>query len=172
MANEPTIQFTGNLTADPELRYTQSGQPVCNFTVAVTPRTHNKQSNTWTDGETSFFRCSLWGTHGENAAETLMKGMGVYVQGRFTQRTYQDKNGAERISLDVAVGEVGPTLRFQQAQVRKTGNGSQASQNGSQQAYGSQGGRGYPQGGYGPQNGAQHPDPAGNLAQLDSQPPF
>ena len=125
MANEPIITIVGNLTGDPELRTTSSGQSVCNFTVASTPRTLNKQTQAWEDGEAMFVRCSVWREYGENVAQSLTKGMRVIVQGRLQQRSYEH-NGERRTSLELQVDEVGPSLRYATATVAKTSrNGTQ-----------------------------------------------
>ena len=119
MAGEPIITIVGNLTADPELRYVSSGIPVASFTVASTPRTMNKQTQQWEDGEAMFVRCSVWRAYGENVAASLTKGMRVIVQGRLQQRSYEH-NGERRTSLELQVDEVGPSLRYAVAQVQKT----------------------------------------------------
>lgn len=118
MSNEPTMTITGNLTGDPELRYTGSGTPVANFTVASTPRSLNKQTNQWEDGEAMFVRCSVWREYGENVAESLTKGMRVVVTGRLTVRSYE-YNGEKRQSIEMQVDEVGPSLRYARVQVTK-----------------------------------------------------
>src|SRR5690606_1322743 len=103
MANETTITVVGNLTADPELRFTPSGAAVANLTVASTPRTYDKQTSEWKDGEALFVRCNLWRQAAENAAETLTKGMRVIVQGRLQQRSYETKEGEKRTVIELAV---------------------------------------------------------------------
>ena len=123
MAGEPIITVVGNLTGDPELRYVSSGTPVASFTVASTPRTLNRQTQQWEDGEAMFIRCSVWREHGENVAESLAKGMRVVVTGRLTVRNYE-YNGERRTSLEMQVDEIGPSLRYARAQVTKvTGGG-------------------------------------------------
>ncbi|RTE49794.1 single-stranded DNA-binding protein [Actinobaculum sp. 352] len=122
MAGEPIITVVGNLTADPELRYVASGTPVASFTVASTPRTLNRQTNQWEDGEAMFIRCSVWREYGENVAESLTKGMRVIVTGRLTVRSYE-YNGQQRTSLEMQVDEVGPALRYARAQVTKVSGG-------------------------------------------------
>ena len=117
--NEPTITLTGNLTADPELRYIGNGTPVADFTVASTPRTLNKQTNQWDEGEAMFFRCSVWRDHAENVTESLAKGMRVIVTGKLTQRSYQRKDGTPGVSLEIAVDEVAPSLRHATASVQR-----------------------------------------------------
>lgn len=123
MANEIEVTIVGNVTADPELRYTASGHPVCNFTVAQTPRNFDKGTQEWSDGEAMFFRCAVWREPAENVADTLSKGMRVIVKGRMVVRSYQTKRGETRQSFDVTADEVGPSLRFARAQVAKYGGG-------------------------------------------------
>lgn len=116
MANETVLTIVGNLTADPELRFTNSGIPVASFAVASTPRTFDKQAGEWRDGEALFMRCSAWRDLAENVAESLAKGARVIVQGRLQQRSYTDKEGNQRTSIDLQVDEVGPSLRYATAQ--------------------------------------------------------
>lgn len=123
MANEPTITIVGNLTADPELRYTASGTAVTNFTLASTPRTFNKHTNKWDDGETAFFRCSVWREYAENVANTLAKGMRVVAHGRLTTESYEH-NGETRTNLKIDIEAVGPDLRYATAQVTKATSSS------------------------------------------------
>lgn len=137
MAGEPIVTICGNLTADPEIRFMQSGQAVANFTVASTPRNQNKQTQQWEDGEAMFVRCSVWGEYAENVSESLVKGTRVLVTGKLTVRSYEAKNGERRQSIELAVDEVGPSLRYAKAQVQRTGQNQvsyQAQQNGYQQA--------------------------------------
>ena len=110
MANETNITIIGNLVADVELRFTPSGAAVANFTVASTPRTFNKASNEWEDGNTLFLPCSIWRDAAEHCAESLTKGTRVIVQGRLQQRSYDDREGNKRTIYEVAVDEVGPSL--------------------------------------------------------------
>ncbi|WP_249214137.1 single-stranded DNA-binding protein, partial [Micrococcus luteus] len=112
MAGETVITVVGNLTADPELRFTPNGAAVANFTVASTPRTFDRQTNEWKDGEALFLRCSVWREAAENVAESLTKGMRVIVQGRLRARSYDDRDGNRRTSWELDVDEVGPALRF------------------------------------------------------------
>lgn len=129
MANEPVVTIVGNLTADPELRYLSSGVAVASFTVASTPRTQNRQSGQWEDGEAMFVRCSVWREYAENAAESLAKGMRVIVTGRMTVRSYEANTGEKRQSIELQVDEIGPSLRYARARVaRVAANASQASQ--------------------------------------------
>ena len=120
MAGETTITVVGNLTADPELRYTQSGVPVVNFTVASTPRAFDKNSGEWKDGEALFLRCSLWRSYAENVAGSLTKGMRVIVQGNLKQRNYETREGERRSSFELDVVEIGPALRYATAEITRT----------------------------------------------------
>src|SRR5687767_7711263 len=112
MAGETPITVVGNLTADPELRFTPSGAAVASFTVASTPRTFDKQSNEWKDGESLFLRCSVWRQAAENAAESLTKGMRVIVSGRLKANSYETREGEKRTSYEIDVEEVGPSLKY------------------------------------------------------------
>ena len=138
MAGEPVVTIVGNLTGDPELRYVSSGTPVASFTVASTPRTLNRQTNQWEDGEAMFVRCSVWREYAENVAESLTKGMRVVVTGRMTVRQYE-YNGERRTSIELQVDEVGPALRYARAQVTRVSGG----QGGSNQGGSGQGGSSY-----------------------------
>lgn len=119
MAGEPVLTLTGNLTADPELRFTQSGKAVANFTVAATPRTFNSETKEWADGETIFTRCDVWEQYAENVAETLGKGDRVIVTGRLRARRYETDEGEERTVHELSVDEVGPALRYATASVKR-----------------------------------------------------
>ena len=124
MAGETVITVVGNLTADPELRYTQNGLPVANFTIASTPRNFDRQANEWKDGEALFLRASVWREFAEHAAGSLTKGMRVIAQGRLRQRSYQDREGNQRTAIELEVDEIGPSLRYATAQVtRAASNG-------------------------------------------------
>jgi len=123
MAGETVITIIGNLTNDPELRFTPSGAAVANFTVASTPRTFDRQSNEWKDGETLFMRCSVWRDAAENVAESLQRGTRVLVSGRLRSRTYDTKEGEKRTVVEMEVDEVGPSLRYATAKVAKTSRG-------------------------------------------------
>ena len=177
MAGDTVITVIGNLTADPELRWTQSGAAVADFTVASTPRTYDRNAGEWRDGDTLFMRCSVWRETAENVAESLRKGMRVIVQGRLTQRSYDTQQGERRTVVELQVDEVGPSLRRARAQVTRTapsgGGGYQSDNRGQQGGYqqaASQGGGygggqqgGYGQGGanYGAQGGANYGAPTG-----------
>jgi single-strand DNA-binding protein len=106
------MTLVGNLTADPELRFTTSGKAVAHFTVASTPRRFDREAGTWVDGDTVFLRCNAWGTTAENITESLAKGARVLATGQLTQRTYTDKDGANRTVNELDVEEIGATLRF------------------------------------------------------------
>jgi single-strand DNA-binding protein len=176
MAGETTITIVGNLTGDPELRFTPSGAAVANFTVASTPRTFDRQSNEWKGGETLFMRCSIWREAAENVAESLQRGTRVVVTGRLKSRSYETKEGEKRTVVEMDVDEVGPSLRYANAKVTKTqrsgdsgggfgGGGSYGGNSGQQQSDpwatggsapqggGQQGGWGGNQGGGGQQSG-------------------
>lgn len=112
MAGDTVITVVGNLTDDPELRFTPSGAPVSNFTVASTPRSFDKESQEWRDGESMFLRCSIWRQYAENVAESLRKGDRVIVQGRLKQRSYETSEGEKRTVFELDVEEIGPALRF------------------------------------------------------------
>ena len=123
--NETVITVVGNLTADPELRYTQNGLPVANFTIASTPRAFDRAANGWKDGEALFLRASVWKEFAEHVAGSLTKGMRVIAQGRLRQRSYQDREGNQRTAIELEVDEIGPSLRYATAQVtRSVGNGA------------------------------------------------
>ena len=124
MAGETVITVVGNLTDDPELRFTPSGAAVANFTVASTPRTLNKQTNEWEDGEAMFLRCSVWRQAAENVAESLQKGARVIVQGRMRARTWETREGEKRTSFEIDVDEIGPSLSWATAKVAKAGRSS------------------------------------------------
>ncbi|MFF1612260.1 single-stranded DNA-binding protein [Amycolatopsis sp. NPDC058278] len=119
MAGDTTITIIGNLTADPELRYTTSGAAVANFTVASTPRTFNRATGEWEDGEALFLRCTIWKQAAENVAESLTRGARVVVQGRLKQRSFETKEGEKRTVVELEVDEIGPSLRYATAAVTK-----------------------------------------------------
>ncbi len=154
MAGETVITIIGNLTNDPELRFTPSGAAVANFTVASTPRTFDRQSNEWKDGETLFMRCSVWRDAAENVAESLQRGSRVLVSGRLRSRSYETKEGEKRTVVEMEVDEVGPSLRYATAKVNKTSRGG-----GGGGGFGGGGGGGFgggaPSGGGGGYGGGQ-----------------
>ncbi len=123
MAGETIITVVGNLTADPELRFTPSGAPVANFTVASTPRTFDRATSEWKDGDAMFLNCSVWRQAAENVAETLTKGMRVIVQGRLKSRTFETREGERRTVFEVEVDEVGPSLRYASGKVQRNAPG-------------------------------------------------
>lgn len=123
MAGETTIVVVGNLTSDPELRFTPSGAAVANFTVASTPRHFDKNSNEWVDDEALFMRCSIWRQAAENVTESLTKGARVVVTGRLKSRTYETKEGEKRTVLELEADEIGPSLRYATATVSKANRG-------------------------------------------------
>jgi single-strand DNA-binding protein len=124
MAGETVITVVGNLTADPELRFTPSGAAVASFTVASTPRTFDRQTNEWKDGEALFLRCSIWRQAAENVAESLQRGTRVVVTGRLKQRSFETREGEKRTVVELDVDEIGPSLRYATAKVNKTTRGS------------------------------------------------
>ncbi|WP_423921005.1 single-stranded DNA-binding protein [Frigoribacterium sp. 2-23] len=119
MAGETVITVVGNLTSDPELRYTQNGLAVANFTIASTPRTFDRASNEWKDGEALFLRASVWREFAEHVASSLTKGSRVIAQGRLKQRSYETKEGEKRTSMELEIDEIGPSLRYATAQVTR-----------------------------------------------------
>jgi single-strand DNA-binding protein len=163
MAGETVITVIGNLTADPELRFTPSGAAVANFTVASTPRTFDRQSGEWKDGDALFLRCNVWRQAAENVAETLTRGMRVMVSGRLRQRSFETREGEKRTVVELEVDEVGPSLKYATAKVNKVSRGS--------------GGGGYGGGGSGGGGSAPADDPWGSAppagsAPVDDEPPF
>ena len=123
MAGDTTITVVGNLTADPELRFTPSGAAVANFTVASTPRIYDRQSGEWKDGEALFLRCNIWREAAENVAESLTRGSRVIVTGRLKQRSFETREGEKRTVFEVEVDEIGPSLRYATAKVNKATRG-------------------------------------------------
>ena len=133
MAGETIITVVGNLTADPELRYTQNGLAVANFTIASTPRTFDRQANEWKDGEALFLRASVWREFAEHVSQSLTKGSRVIAQGRLKQRSFETQQGEKRTVIELEVDEIGPSLRYATAQVtRTTGGGAGRSSGGNQ----------------------------------------
>lgn len=148
MAGETVITVVGNLVDDPELRFTPSGAAVANFRIASTPRTFDKNTNEWKDGDALFLTCSVWRQAAENVAESLQRGMRVVVQGRLKSRTYETREGEKRTVFEIEVEEVGPSLKYATAKVTRTTR--------------SGGGGGYSGGGGGAQGGAPGGAPAGD----------
>ena len=168
MAGDTVITVIGNLTADPELRWTQAGAAVADFTVASTPRTYDRNAGEWRDGDTLFMRCSVWRETAENVAESLRKGMRVIVQGRLTQRSYETPQGERRTVVELQVDEVGPSLRRARAQVTRV-----QAQAASAGGFGAGSASGPGEGGWAPSamlDAPQH-DPWGAPA-APSEPPF
>jgi single-strand DNA-binding protein len=165
-AGDTNITVVGNLTDDPELRFTPSGAAVANFTVASTPRFLDKQTNEWKDGDALFLRCSVWRQAAENIAESLQRGMRVIVTGRLKQRSYETKEGEKRTVVEVEVDEVGPSLRYATAKVNKVQRSGGSSSGGS-------GGGGYGGDSSAPSTPADDPwstpAPSGGLT---DEPPF
>ncbi|MGA4867506.1 single-stranded DNA-binding protein [Streptomyces lavendulocolor] len=128
MSGETLITIVGHLVDDPELRWTSGGVAVAKFRVASTPRSFNKQTNAWEDGESLFLACSVWRQAAEHVAESLQKGMRVIVQGRLKQRSYEDREGVKRTVFELDVEEVGPSLRNATARVTKVAGGRDAVQ--------------------------------------------
>jgi len=147
MANDTTVTLQGNLTADPELRFTPAGHAVAAFTVASTPRTFDKSTNEWRDGDTLFMRCSAWRQLAENVTESLTRGAAVIVVGRLKQRSYEDKEGVKRTVYEVEAENVAPSLARAIARPEKTtsNNRSNGQQQTQRNGYGQQGGYGQQQ---------------------------
>ena len=174
MAGDTVITVVGNLVDDPELRFTPSGAAVANFRIASTPRTFDRQTNEWKDGDALFLSCSVWRQAAENVAESLQRGMRVIVQGRLKQRSYETREGEKRTVVELEVDEVGPALAFATAKVTRasrSGGGGGYSGGGQQSRPQQSGGGddpwatpapqsgGQQSGGYG---GGQQSAPAGN----------
>jgi single-strand DNA-binding protein len=181
MAGETVITVIGNLTGDPELRFTPSGAAVANFTVASTPRQFDRQANEFKDGDTLFMRCSIWREAAENVAESLTKGTRVIASGRLVQRSYDTKEGEKRTVVELQVDEIGPSLRYASAKVTRTqrsnnGGGNQGGNNGGGGNQGNGGGNYNGGGNQGNGGGQQHDDPwanqGGNQAVSNDEPPF
>ncbi|HSV66218.1 MAG TPA: single-stranded DNA-binding protein [Mycobacteriales bacterium] len=167
MAGDTIITVVGNLTADPELRFTPSGAAVASFTVASTPRMFDRQSNEWKDGEALFLRCSIWRQAAENVAESLQRGTRVIVNGRLKQRSYETREGEKRTVIELEVDEIGPSLRYATTKVNRTSRGSGGGPGGGGYGGGSPASSGY-SGGDDPWASAP---PAGN-GDLSDEPPF
>ncbi|GAA4541794.1 single-stranded DNA-binding protein [Pseudonocardia xishanensis] len=177
MAGETVITVVGNLTADPELRFTPSGAAVANFTVASTPRTFDRQSGEWKDGEALFLRCNVWRQPAENVAETLTRGARVIVQGRLRQRSFETREGEKRTVIEMEVDEVGPSLRYATAKVNRVARSGGSDFGGGGGGFGG-GGTGGGGGNGGGQRGGGYDDPwgsapaAGSGPAADDEPPF
>ena len=175
MAGETTITLVGNLTADPELRFTPSGAAVANFTVASTPRTFDRNTNEWRDGDAMFLNCAVWRQAAENVAESLQKGMRVIVSGRLKSRSYETREGEKRTVFEVDVDEIGPALRYATAKVNRNasggGQGGVRSYGGGQGG-GNSGGGGGQGGGYGDDPWATGGNAGGNRPQQQGNDPW
>jgi single-strand DNA-binding protein len=183
MAGETVITVVGNLVDDPELRFTPSGAAVANFRIASTPRTFDKQTNDWKDGDSLFLSCSVWRQAAENVAESLQRGMRVVVTGRLKSRTYETREGEKRTVFEIEVEEVGPSLKYATAKVTRTtrsGGGGGYSGGGGAQGGGAPSGDDpwatpAPQGGgaaQGAPQGAPAQDPWGAPGVGSDEPPF
>jgi single-strand DNA-binding protein len=172
VAGDTTITVVGNLTADPELRFTPSGAAVANFTVASTPRMYDRQSGEWKDGEALFLRCNIWREAAENVAESLTRGSRVIVTGRLKQRSFETREGEKRTVVEVEVDEIGPSLRYATAKVNKaTRSGGGGGFGGS--SGGSSGGFGGSSRGSEPKDDPWGSAPAsGSFSGGDDEPPF
>lgn len=172
MAGDTILTVVGNLTADPELRFTPSGAAVANFTVASTPRMMDRQTNEWKDGDPLFMRCSIWREAAENVAESLTRGSRVIVSGRLKQRSYETREGEKRTVVELEVDEIGPSLKYATAKVNKASRGG-----GGGGGFGGGGG-----GGSAPSGGARSSEPkddpwgsapaSGSFNGADEEPPF
>jgi single-strand DNA-binding protein len=171
VAGDTTITVVGNLTADPELRFTPSGAAVANFTVASTPRIYDRQSGEWKDGEALFLRCNIWREAAENVAESLTRGARVIVTGRLKQRSFETREGEKRTVVEVEVDEIGPSLKYATAKVNKASRGGSG-------GGGFGGGGGAPAGGASRGGGESQDDPwgsapaSGSFGGSDDEPPF
>ncbi|HTY28349.1 MAG TPA: single-stranded DNA-binding protein [Mycobacterium sp.] len=167
------MTVVGNLTADPELRFTPSGAAVANFTVASTPRIYDRQSGEWKDGEALFLRCNIWREAAENVAESLTRGSRVIVTGRLKQRSFETREGEKRTVVEVEVDEIGPSLRYATAKVNKASRGG-----GGGGGFGSGSGSGGGGGGSRPAATESNDDPwgsapaSGSFGGSDDEPPF
>ncbi len=157
-AGDVNVTIVGNLTADPELRFTASGAAVANFRVASTPRVLDKSTNEWKDGEPFFVSCSVWRQYAENVAESLTKGMRVVVQGRLKQRSYESREGEKRTVIELEVDEVGPSLRYATAKVNRVQRGGEGFSGGG--------------GGFGGGQSAPADDPWSSGGPANDEPPF
>src|SRR6478609_3106694 len=174
MAGDTIITVVGNLTADPELRFTASGAAVANFTVASTPRQFDRASGEWKDGEALFLRCNIWREAAENVAESLTRGSRVIVTGRLKQRSYETREGEKRTVVELEVDEIGPSLRYATAKVNKA---SRSGGGGGGGGFGGGGGGGGDRGGSRPEQQPKD-DPwgsapaSGSFSGGDDEPPF
>jgi single-strand DNA-binding protein len=183
MAGDTQITVVGNLVDDPELRFTPSGAAVANFRIASTPRTFDRQTNEWKDGEALFLSCSVWRQAAENVAESLQKGMRVVVQGNLRSRQYETREGEKRTVFEIQVDEVGPSLKYATAKVTRTQRSGASSYGGGQQGGGGQSApsdndpwatpaQGAPAGGQAQGGGAPANDPWATPGVSSDEPPF
>ena len=181
MAGETTITIVGNLTDDPELRFTPSGAAVAKFRIASTPRTLDRQSGEWKDGEPLFLACNIWRDAAEHVAESLQRGTRVIVQGRLRQRSYETREGEKRTVYELEVDEIGPSLRYATAKVQKTtrsggggGFGASGGGGGRSQGGGSQGGGNFddPWATAAPASSSRSGGSGGGNSNFDDEPPF
>jgi single-strand DNA-binding protein len=174
VAGDTTITVVGNLTADPELRFTPSGAAVANFTVASTPRIFDRQTSEWKDGEALFLRCNIWREAAENVAESLTRGSRVIVTGRLKQRSFETREGEKRTVFEVEVDEIGPSLRYATAKVNKasrSGGGGGGGYSGGGGGASRQPAPAAPSGGSGDDPWGSAPA-SGSFAGGDDEPPF
>lgn len=174
MTGETVITVIGNLTADPELRFTSTGVAVANFTVASTPRTFDRNANEWKDGDALFLRCSIWRQAAENVAESLTRGTRVVVSGRLKQRSFETREGEKRTVIELEVEEIGPSLKYATAKVNRVSRGDSGGGGfGSGRSSGGSSGGG---GGYGGGGSAPADDPWGSAPPAGDgyadEPPF
>jgi single-strand DNA-binding protein len=172
MAGDTVITVIGNLTADPELRFTPAGAAVANFTVASTPRTFDRNSNEWKDGEALFMRCNIWREAAENVAESLTRGSRVIVSGRLKQRSYETREGEKRTVVELEVDEIGPSLKYATAKVNKASRGGGGAGGGFGASNAPAGGR--PQSSAGDDPWGSAPQASGSFggSRTDDEPPF
>jgi single-strand DNA-binding protein len=173
MAGETLITVVGNLTGDPELRFTPSGAAVANFTIASTPRNFDRQTNEWKDGDTLFLNCSIWRQAAENVAESLQKGMRVVAQGRLKARSYETREGEKRTVMELDVEEVGPSLKYataKVARVTRSGGGGGGFSGGGDDPWANSGSAPAQQQGGGSWGGKQGGAPQGGASQGGGQP--
>jgi single-strand DNA-binding protein len=177
VAGDTIITVVGNLTADPELRFTPSGAAVANFTVASTPRIYDRQSGEWKDGEALFLRCNIWREAAENVAESLTRGSRVIVSGRLKQRSFETREGEKRTVVEVEVDEIGPSLRYATAKVNKAsrsggGGGGYGGGGGSRSGGGSGSGAAAQTGGGSGDDPWGSAPASGSFGGADDEPPF
>jgi single-strand DNA-binding protein len=171
-AGDVTVTVVGNLTNDPELRFTPSGAAVASFTVASTPRFLDKATNEWKDGDALFLRCSVWRQAAENVAESLTRGARVIVTGRLRQRSYETKEGEKRTVVELEVDEVGPSLRYATAKVTKAARGSGGGGGGNFGGGGGGGGGNFGGGAPADDDPWATPAPSGGGGGMSDEPPF